>query len=306
MFLNFFDRTALIGLAIVIFQRYSLKRIHECARPSHHRRQSHSMRGSTVKIDRLGAIRQQLYANGQMAIADLCEAVGASIATVRRDLLTLEEQGLIERVHGGARLAQGASTELAFNQRENENIAAKRAIAERAFGMLRPHTTIFLDAGTTVLQLARRLRLEPMPLTAVTNGLPVAQELMGVPGVNVLILGGEVRPVNASIVGPHAKSQLDRMHFDQLFMGGGAVAEDLSILTTDLAEASLNTRMLARSRHRVALINSSKFGRSTTYVVGTVANVSCIISDSGLPTRWRQAIETAGVEMVIAEPGVEM
>ncbi len=258
-----------------------------------------------MKIDRLGAIRQQLYVNGQMAIADLCEAVGASVATVRRDLLTLEAQGLIERVHGGARLAQGASTELAFSQRENANIAAKRAIADVAFGMLRPHTTIFLDAGTTVLQLARRLRLEPMPLTAVTNGLPVAQELMGAPGVNVMILGGEVRPVNASIVGPHAESQLDRMHFDQLFMGAGAVAEDLSILTTDLAEASLNTRMLARSRQRIALIDTSKFGRSATYVVGTVSNVSAIICDSALPVRWREAIETAGVELVIADPGAD-
>jgi DeoR family fructose operon transcriptional repressor len=253
-----------------------------------------------VKIDRLGAIRQQLYTNGQMAIGDMCEAVGASIATVRRDLLTLEKQGLIERVHGGARLAQGASTELAFGLRESANIAAKRAIADLAFGMLRPHTTIFLDAGTTVLQLARRLRLEPMPLTAVTNGLPVAQELMGVPGVAVMILGGEVRPANACIVGPIAESQLDRMHFDQLFMGAGAVGDDLTISTGDLAEASLNTRMLARSRQRIALVDASKFGRNATFVVGTVSNVSHVIADP-VPARWRQAIANAGVDLLIAE-----
>lgn len=258
-----------------------------------------------MKIDRLGAIRQQLYANGQMGIADLCEAVGASIATVRRDLLMLEQQGLIERVHGGARLAQGASTELAFGQRESANIAAKRSIADLAFSMLRPHTAVFLDAGTTVLQLARRMRLEPMPLTAVTNGLPVAQELMGVPGISVMVLGGQVRPDNASIVGPHAEAQLDRMHFDQLFMGAGAVGEDLSIFTGDLAEASLNARMLARSRQRVALVDSSKFGRSATYVVGTLSNVSHIISDDALPAGWRKSIANAGVELLIAETRVE-
>ena len=261
----------------------------------------HPVMGNAVKIDRLNSIRQQLYANGQMAIADLCEAVEASVATVRRDLLALEEQGLIERVHGGARLAQGASTELAFGQRENANIAAKRAIADLAFGMLRPHTAVFLDAGTTVLQLARRLRLEPIPLTAVTNGLPVAQELMGVRSVKVMILGGEVRPDHASIVGPHAEAQLDRMHFDQLFMGAGAVGADLSIFTGDLAEASLNTRMLARSRQRIVLVDASKFGRNATYVVGAIANVSHVISDRTLPARWLQAIENAGVELMIAD-----
>ncbi len=258
-----------------------------------------------MKIDRLGAIRQQLYANGHMAVADLCEAVGASIATVRRDLLTLEQQGLIERVHGGARLAQGASTELAFGQRESANIAAKRAIADVAFGMLRPQTAIFLDAGTTVLQLARRMRLEPMSLTAVTNGLPVAQELMGVPGINVMILGGQIRADNASIVGPHAEAQLDRMHFDQLFMGAGAVSEELAISTGDIAEASLNTRMLARSRQRIALVDSSKFGQSATHLVGSVSNVSHMICDASLPTRWRQAIENSGVELLIADARAE-
>ena len=254
-----------------------------------------------MRIDRLGAIRQHLYYNGSTALADLCEAVGASIATVRRDLQTLEKQGLIERVHGGARLAEWAGTEVAFGQRESSNIAAKRAIADLAFGLLRPNTAVFLDAGTTVLQLARRLRLDPMPLTAVTNGLPVAQELMGVPGIKVMTLGGELRPDNASIVGPHAEAQLDKMHFDQLFMGAGAIGEDLSIFTGDLAEANLNARMLARSRQRIALVDATKFARAATYVVGTLSNVTHAISDSSLPSRWRQLVENAGVELLLAD-----
>jgi DeoR/GlpR family transcriptional regulator of sugar metabolism len=258
-----------------------------------------------VKIDRLGAIRQHLYANGPTAIADLCEAVGASIATVRRDLLTLEKDGLIERVHGGARLAQGAGTELAFGQRENANIGAKRAIADAAFGLIQPNTAIFLDAGTTVLQLARRLRLDPIPLTAVTNGLPVAQELIGVPGLRVIVVGGELRHDNSSLVGPHAEAQLDRMYFDQLFMGAGAVGEDLNIYTGDLAEASLNARMLARSRQRIILADTSKFGRSATYLVAAMANVTHLISDAALPSRWTQQIENAGVVTISAKPSPE-
>jgi DeoR family fructose operon transcriptional repressor len=254
-----------------------------------------------VKIDRLEAIRQHLYTHGAVTIADLCEAVGASAATVRRDLLTLEKKGgMIERVHGGARLAEGTGVELNFIERENANIAAKRAIADAAFELVQPHTAIFLDAGTTVLQLARRLRLNPMPLTAVTNGLPVAQDLMGVQGIKVLLIGGELRPENASVVGPYAEAQIDRMQFDQLFMGAGAIGEDLTIYTNDLAEASLNARMLARSRQRIILADASKYGRSTTYVVGALANVTHAITNPALPTRWRQQIKNIGVELVIA------
>ncbi|WDR03526.1 DeoR/GlpR family DNA-binding transcription regulator [Devosia algicola] len=252
-----------------------------------------------MKIGRLEAVRQHLYINGASTITELCEAVGASVATLRRDLMVLEKGGLIERVHGGARLAEGTGIELGFIQRENANIAAKRAIADAAFELIQPHSAIFLDAGTTVLQLARRLRLNPMPLTAVTNGLPVAQDLMGVTGVKVLLVGGELRPENASLVGPHAEAQLDRMQFDQLFIGAGAISEDPTIFTKDLAEASLNARMLARSRQRIVLADGSKFGRSATYVVGKFSNLTHAITDDTLPTRWCQEIRNTGVELIV-------
>ncbi len=254
-----------------------------------------------MKVDRLGAIRQHLYINGAATIAEICEAADASVATVRRDLLALEKQGLIERVHGGARLATAGVTELGFLQRENTNFEAKRAIADCAFTLIRPNTTIFLDAGTTVLQLARRIRLNPTPITAVTNGLPLAQELLDVPGVKVMILGGELRPENASIVGPHAESQLDRMHFDQLFMGAGAISDDMTIYTGDLAEASLNARMLSRSRQRIVLADNSKLGCHTTFAVAPLSQLTHIVTENALPPKWGQAIENTGITHLSAD-----
>jgi DeoR family fructose operon transcriptional repressor len=253
-----------------------------------------------MKIDRLSAIRQHLYAHGSASISELAEAVDTSVATLRRDLATLESQGAVERVHGGARLAQGGNVEIAFEQRESANLGAKRLIAEAAHALLRPHTTVFLDAGTTVLQLARKLRLDPVPLTAVTNGLPVAQELLHVEGVRVMMLGGELRPDNASLVGPHAEGQLDRMHFDQLFLGAGAIGDDLTITTSDLSEASLNARMLARSRQRVLLADSSKFDRTVTYVVAPLSGVTHLVAEAGLSSAWRKKIANLGVELVLA------
>ena len=109
-----------------------------------------------MKGDRSAQIRQYLYSSGSSSVQAIADAVGISLATVRRDLQLLENGGFILRDHGGARIAERAGGEVAFEQREQKNLAAKRAIADAAYDMLQPDSTVFLDAGTTVLQLARR------------------------------------------------------------------------------------------------------------------------------------------------------
>ena len=103
-----------------------------------------------MQSDRLDAIRRQLYQAGSLTIQDLVAATGASEPTIRRDLKLLEEEGVIERVHGGARLMPTAGSEVAFDLREQRHIEAKRAIAEAAYDMLLAEQTVFLDAGTTM------------------------------------------------------------------------------------------------------------------------------------------------------------
>ena len=256
-----------------------------------------------IKVDRLNAIRHHLYTHGPSTNLELVAAIGASMATLRRDLNVLEEEGVIDRVHGGARLAAGSSVEVAFEEREKENLSAKRVIAEAAFERLKPRSTIFLDAGTTVLQLARRLRIAPMPITVFTNGLAVVQELLNVPKIRVMILGGQVRPENASIVGPHAEAMLDRLWFDQLFLGAGAIGADETIYSIDLEEATLNARMLARSAERFILADARKFGRAATYAVGPLTSATHLIVDAAVSAEWRQRLANIGIKLLIAGDG---
>ena len=162
--------------------------------------------------ERLDAIRSHLYANGFSTIQSLADSVGASLATIRRDLQVLEREGLIDRVHGGARIAEGSSVEVAFQERAKRNLVAKRAIAAAAYELLAPHATVFLDAGTTVLQLSRLIRINPLPLRIFTNGLAVAQEFLNVPDLEVAVLGGQLRSENASLVGPQAEAMRTRGH----------------------------------------------------------------------------------------------
>jgi DeoR/GlpR family transcriptional regulator of sugar metabolism len=258
--------------------------------------------GEGIKISRLDAIRSHLYAHGFSSIQALADSVGASLATIRRDLQVLEREGAIDRVHGGARIAEGSSVELAFQERAKRNLAAKRAVAAAAYKLLKPHATVLLDAGTTVLQLARLIRLNPLPLRIFTNGLPLAQELLNVPGIEVSLLGGQLRSENASVVGPQAEAMLQSLWFDQLFLGVSAIGEDGAIYSVDSAEASLNLCMLSRAEQRFLLSDSTKFGTMATYRVAPLNSVR-VVTDGKLATEWRGRLADLGVEATIADDG---
>ena len=255
--------------------------------------------GGGLQGERLDAIRSHLYTHGFSNVQALSDAVGASLATIRRDLTVLERQGAIDRVHGGARIAEGSSVEMAFQERAKRNLGAKRAIAAAAYELLVPHASVFLDAGTTVLQLARLIRVNPLPLRIFTNGLAVAQEFLDIPNLEVSLLGGQVRSENASTVGPQAEAMLNTLWFDQLFLGVSAIGADGAIYSVDSAEANLNRCMLARAGQKFLLADSSKFGTMATYRVGPLTDAQ-IVTDAGLSPKWRGTIADLGAKITIA------
>ncbi len=259
---------------------------------------------TVIKTDRLDAIRSHLYASGFSTIQDIADAVGASLPTIRRDLQILEQSGVIDRVHGGARIVEGSSVELVFQEREKRNLAAKRAIANAAFELLSPRTSVFLDAGTTVLQLARLIRINPMPLRIFTNGLIVAQEFMNVPTLEITLLGGQLRSENASLVGPQAEAMLETLWFDQLFLGASAVSSDGAIYSVDSAEASLNRHMLTRSANTYVLADASKLGTMATYKVAPLACAK-LITDTDVSSEWRTILADMAVETTFASAGAQ-
>ena len=241
-----------------------------------------------MNSNRSDRIRDHLFAHGSATVEELCAAIDASPATIRRDLLTLEEQGHIRRDHGSARLAEGTGREIAFATRARAHLAEKRAIAEVAYRQISPGQTIFLDAGTTTHQLARRIRLAPLPLTIATNCVPIAEEL-SLPGITVLLIGGRYRPENASLVGLLTERALADLWFDALFMGAGAVAPDLNLYSLDPDEARANALMLTRATRSHILADSSKFGPSLPYRVAPLTPQTHVITDT-LPQDWRDRL----------------
>jgi DeoR family fructose operon transcriptional repressor len=242
-----------------------------------------------------------LLSQGQMSVHDIATSLDASPATVRRDLSELEQLGQIERLHGSARIATGSQKELAFSAREDNQITAKRAIASTAATLIQPHEAIFLDAGTTVLQLARHIRSNAMPINVFTNGLVIAQELAHVAHVNVTLIGGRVRSENLSIVGSAAIAMLGGLWFDRLFLGASAIDDEGHITSLDADEAATNAHMVQRSASLVVLADSTKFQKRITHTVTKMTEGNLLISD-GRPTgAFAACLSQAGVSFIQSE-----
>src|SRR4051812_41861504 len=164
-------------------------------------------------------ILERVREDGGARVAELARDLGVSDMTVRRDLELLHNQGLIEKVHGGATaLASSALFEPGFAAKSSLQQPEKEAIAEAAVGLVAPGTAIGISAGTTTYALARRL-VDVPNLTVVTNSVPVADVLhRAARSDQTIILTGGVRTPSDALVGPFAVAALRTIHLDQVFM----------------------------------------------------------------------------------------
>ena len=248
-------------------------------------------------------IRNYLFDSGETPVQVLADAMGASLATVRRDLTEMEKSGLVERLHGAARIARLARSEAAFAHRETTRLAEKRAIASLAFEEIKPGSMIFLDAGTTVLQLARRIMLADMPVTLVTNSLVVARELTQASRISLILLGGRLRAENLSTTGPGAVAMLETMWFDQLFLGASAISNDGWLSSYDENEAQLNAHMAKRAAELHVLADHSKFGQRAAFNVLSLKKADALITDKAPDEAFYENASVSSADIKVAHHG---
>ncbi|MGO9200382.1 MAG: DeoR/GlpR family DNA-binding transcription regulator [Limisphaerales bacterium] len=222
-------------------------------------------------------LRALIRDSGVIRVEDLCRRLGVSAATVRRDLDQLERSGVIRRVHGGAVSVESRLEEPVFEDKTSLAVREKRRIAEAALTLIEPGDTIYLDGGSTVLELARLLR-ERTNLTVVTNSLHAAHELAG-RGPRLIVIGGELRRLSQTLVGPLTRLVLDGLHLDKAFMGTIGFALQEGLTTTDPSEAFTKQLVMAQARQVILLADSSKAGKVSFASAGRWDGVHVLITD---------------------------
>jgi DeoR/GlpR family transcriptional regulator of sugar metabolism len=212
-----------------------------------------------------------------VGIGELSKEVQVSPATIRRDLNHLQSLGEVQRVHGGVVCIESRLEEPLFEDKTLIHAGEKRHIAEAALRYIQPGQTIYLDGGSTVLELARLLR-DRSHLTVVTNSLRAVLELAG-RGPNLIFVGGELRRLSQTVVGPLTRLTLEQLNLDRAFMGTIGLSLKEGLTTTDPAEAYTKELVMQQAREVILLADSSKVSKVSFVQAGSLEKIGILITD---------------------------
>jgi DeoR/GlpR family transcriptional regulator of sugar metabolism len=222
-------------------------------------------------------LRDFIRQRSAVRVDEICSELGVSPATARRDLEELEKTGRIRRVHGGAVSVESRLDEPLFDDKTSLSLAEKHRIAETALQYIKTGDTLYLDGGSTVLELARLL-VDRADVTVVTNSLRAALELSG-RGPRVLLIGGELRRRSQTMVGTLTRNTLQDLHFDTAFMGTIGLTLQDGLTTTDPNEAFTKDLVMQHADQVVLLADHSKIGKVSFARVGSLSDIDVIITD---------------------------
>lgn len=251
-----------------------------------------------LAAERLERLRALLRRQPVLRVDEIAAALRVSPATARRDLARLASAGDLRRVHGGAVRTGGRLEEPVFEDKASQAVREKQRIAAAAFRLIGPKESVFLDGGSTVLALAVLLAGRG-DLTVVTNSLRVAAELAG-SGPRLILIGGELRRLSQTFVGPLTRFLLDPVHVDRAFMGtiGLSLADGLT--TTDPQEAYTKSLVMAHARQVVLLADSSKLDKVSFARFGGLGQVHVMITDKGIGARRMRKLEERKIKVIAA------
>ena len=251
---------------------------------------------------RMDAIRQQIVAEGKVSVPELVRSFGVSEVTVRRYLAALERRGVLVRTYGGAVKSEaGFSADFLFNEKLERHTAEKQAIARACMELIGEDEIIFLDTGTTTLEIARCLREANVAVTVVTNSLPATTELMGAQRVKILLIGGFLRRELLDFHGQFTQREITQVSFHQSFLGVDGISVGCGLSTTDIATAQVEEAVIQRSQAVNIVADSSKIGRVSLIAYGNVGELKKtkrLITDRRAPRNEVEGLRRAGFEII--------
>ena len=251
-----------------------------------------------VPEERRRRIARLVRDSGSVTVASLENEFGISPMTARRGLLALEEEGRVRRTHGGAVLPETAAREDSFWYRLEEAAEAKERLAEAALGLLEPGASVFLDCSTTTFYLARRVLREGLRVTLLTNSVPVMDLFArgGAPETTVVGVGGLMRKLTLSFVGPHAVGAISSHSVDMAFVSVKGVTREGYLTDPDLLEAEVKRAMIEHAAEPVLMVDAGKFARPGLNVITHASKLARVLA-ADAPEDRLEGLAVSGAEV---------
>lgn len=235
-----------------------------------------------------------LSSNEKANVKDLADRFAVSAVTIRQDLNYLEEEGFLKRVHGGA-ILQNADD---ISKRLVMNYDKKVAIARKAASFINEGETILIESGSTNAILVKELENRTNVNIITTNAF-IARELKKSDHANIILLGGSYQQESESLVGQLTRLCLDNVNFSKAFIGVDGYTRETGFTSTNMMRAEISSLIAKRSPEVFVLTDSSKFGKVHLSRLFYPEEITCLITDSGIPDREKANLEGRGVLLYI-------
>ncbi|HEY5386908.1 MAG TPA: DeoR/GlpR family DNA-binding transcription regulator [Thermoleophilia bacterium] len=246
-----------------------------------------------IPAERRTRIVEALEAQRAVKVATLSAALGVSEITIRRDLMTLEREGLLARTYGGAVLRKRLTDDSGHEGAEGKHVAEKARIAKAAAAMIEPRDTVFLGSGTTVAQILRYVDPE-LEARVVTPSLGAAAEAQGL-RLEMVFLGGLYRPQLNAVEGTWPLEMIAQFHADKAFLGADGLDSKAGLTTPSIAVAGIELAMIRRTRGEVVVLaDNNKIGLVCQVVICPLDQIDVVLVDTGVDRKVRDEIQRAG------------
>jgi len=250
-----------------------------------------------LTLQRKQHLLEILKRDGQIVAKSLSEQLGLSEDTIRRDLRQLAKEGLLQRVHGGALPASLAMAP--FAERQQIASDAKSAIGRAAAAMIQPGQVVFIDGGTTAVQLARQLP-PGLRATVVTHSPSIALELVEHVHIDVVMIGGRLFKHSIVNVGASAIEAIGQVRADLYFMGVCSLHPEAGISTGDFEEASVKRALCNAAVKTVVLASPEKLDTASPYQIAPLTQVGEIVVDAGVAEALVVPYREMGITVTLA------
>lgn len=255
--------------------------------------------GDVFAHERRERIVRIIEEHSRARVASLAHQFQVSAVTIRKDLAVLEAAHRVVRTHGGAVAIDQSRPEVAFELRERLQTDEKERIGAAAAQLVHDGESIVMDASTTALAVARHLKARGgwSQLTVITNGLRIASELAGYPGIIVLMLGGRVRWEALSVVGQLGDGLFSRINVQTAFLGAAGFTPESGLADATDEEAQIKRSMVAAARQVIAIVDHTKWERAASATFCATDRIGLVITDEGAPATMVKALRTRGIEV---------
>lgn len=242
--------------------------------------------------ERQDVIIELIRKNGSVQVEKLAKELNVSNMTIRRDLERLSASGIVERCHGGA----VAKKEVTYENKRISHHKEKEQLAFKCLSLVQPGDTVYLDAGTTIYEIARRIG-DLKELMVVTNDLEIARYLMRTE-VELILCGGYVQKSTGSMLGYYASQMMENFRFDVGFFGAASIDEQLNVLTPTIDKSFLKRQMVGSCLKSYLAVDSSKFNKRAMTKILNLADFTGIITDHAFSAEEQLLIKAKKINLL--------